>query len=133
MAIKRIFLSCIEIVDEPGSLHKLLSQIAAANVDLVCAAAFSTGQGQGQVCLSAKEPQALSACIEKANLQSKPAAGFVISESDKVGAAASALKPLADAGINGLAGMAMACDGQYQMLIVVSATDGDAAADALGL
>jgi hypothetical protein len=133
MAIKRIFVSCIDITDEPGSLHKLLTQIASANIDLICAAAFTTEPGLGQVCLSAKEPQALSACIEKANLQSKPAAGFIISEPDKVGAAASALKPLADTGINGIAGTAMVCDGQYQMLIVVAAKDGDAAAEALGL
>ncbi len=133
MATKRIFVSCIEIEDKPGSLHKLLSQIAASKVDLLCAAAFSTGQGQGHVCLSAKDPQALSSCIEKANLQSRPAAGFIISESDAVGAAAATLKPLADAGINGLAGTAMVCDGQYQMLLVVAASDGDAAAEALGM
>jgi hypothetical protein len=133
MAIKRIVVSCTEIEDTPGSLHKLLSQIAAAGVDLVCAAAFSTGQGRGQVCLSAKEPLTLKAFAEKSNLQLTPAAGFIISEPDVVGAAAAALKPLADAGINGLAGTAMICNGQYHMLIVVSASDGDAAAEALGM
>lgn len=133
MAIKRMIVSCTEIEDTPGSLHKLLSQIAAANIDLVCAAAFSTGQGQGRVCLSAKEPLALKTFAEKANLQLTPAAGFIISEPDAVGAAAAALKPLADAGINGLAGTAIICDGQYHMLIVVAASDGDATAEALGL
>jgi len=133
MAIKRIVVSCTEIEDTPGSLHKLLTQIAAADVDLVCAAAFSTGQGQGQVCLSAKEPLALKTCAEKVNLQLKPATGFIITEPDAVGAAAAVLKPLADAGINSLAGTAMICDGQYHMLIVVAASDGDAAAEALGM
>jgi hypothetical protein len=133
MAIKRIMVSCIEIEDKPGSLRGLLSQVASAKVDLLCITAFSTGQGQGHVCLSAKDPQALSSCIEKANLKTRPAAGFIVSGSDTVGAAASALKPLEDAGINGLAGTAMVCDGQYQMLIIVAASDGDTAAEALGL
>jgi hypothetical protein len=133
MAIKQIPISCVSIEDKPGSLQKLLSQIAESNVDLLCAAAFTTGRGQGLAYLSAKDPQALNAYTEKAKIDLTPAAGFIINESDTVGAAAAALKPLADAGINGLAGTAMVCDGQYYMLIIVSATDGDAAAKALGL
>ena len=35
------------------------------------------------------------------------------------------------AGINGVAGAAMVCDGQYQMLVVVDAAAGDAAEKAL--
>ena len=65
-------------------------------------------------------------------MKTSAAAGFIIGGKDKVGAAAQSLKGLADAGINGVAGAAMVCDGQYQMLVVVDAADGDAAEEALG-
>jgi hypothetical protein len=84
------------------------------------------------VYLSAKNPEALKACAQEAAVVPTEAVGFVISGPDKVGAAAADLKPLADAGINGVAGAAMVCDGQYHMLVVVNAADGAAAGKALG-
>jgi len=132
MAVKRITVHCLEIEDEPGSLQKLLAQAASANVDLLCFAAFSAAGGRGRVYLSAKAPQSLEACAQKAGIKATAAAGFIVGGEDKVGAAAESLKGLADAGINGVAGTAMVCDGQYHMLIVVDAADGDAAEKALG-
>lgn len=132
MGVKRITIHCIEIEDKPGSLQGLLEQAASANVDLLCFAAFSAGGGRGQVYLSAKDPAGLEACAKEAGIEATASAGFIISDEDKVGVAAESLKGLADAGINGVAGSAMVCDGQYQMLIVVDAADGDAAAAALG-
>jgi len=132
MAVKRISVHCIEIEDTPGSLQKLLAQAASENVDMQCFAAFSAGAGCGRVYVSAKDPEALKACAQQAGIEATAAAGFIVSGADKVGAAAEALKGLADAGINGVAGAAMVCDGQYQMLVVVDAADGDAAQKALG-
>lgn len=132
MAVKRISVHCVEIEDKPGSLHQLLSKAASANVDLLGFVACSAGGGRGCVCLSAKDPAALEACAKEAGIEATAAAGFLISGEDKVGAAAVGLKGLADAGINGIAGAAMVCDGQYQMLLAVAAADGDAAAAALG-
>ncbi len=132
MAVKRISVHCVEIEDKPGSLQQLLSHAASENVDFQCFTAFSTGTLKGQVCLGAKDPSALAACASKAGVEATEAAGFIISGDDKVGAAAEALKGLADAGINGCTGAAMVCGGQYQMLVVVAASDGDAAAQALG-
>lgn len=128
MSVKRITVNCVEIEDEPGSLQKLLADAASANVDLLCFAAFSAG-GRGQVYLSAKGPGS----FKTLGIESTAAAGFIVSDEDKVGVAAEALKGLADANINGVAGAAMVCDGQYQMLVVVSAEDGEAAARALGV
>ena len=85
----------------------------------------------GRVCLSAKSGEALKTFAQGAGIEVTQAAGFVISSADKVGAAAEALKGLSDAGINGIAGAAMVCDGQYHMLVVVNAADGDAAEKAL--
>lgn len=131
MAIKRISVECLEIEDKPGSLQKLLEQVASANVDLLCATAFSAGGGVGRVYVSAKDPESLKACAQDAGIETTTAAGFIVSGDDRVGAAAGALKGLAEANINGVAGAAMVCDGQYQMLVVVRAGDGDAAEKAL--
>ncbi len=131
MAIKRIIVHCLEIEDKPGSLQQLLAKAASANVDLLCFAAFSAGGGIGRLYLSAKDPKALESCAQSAGIKTSAAAGFIIGGEDKVGAAGQALKGLADAGINGAAGAAMVCDGQYHMLIVVAAADGDAAENAL--
>ena len=132
MAVKRITVHCVEIEDKPGSLQNLLAKAASANVDFLSFVAFSAGGGRGRVCLSAKDPQALEACAQEAGIEATPAAGFIISGDDKVGAAAESLRGLAKAGINGVAGAAMVCDGQYQMLIVVEAADANAAEKALG-
>jgi hypothetical protein len=132
MAVKRVTIQCVEIEDKPGSLQKLLTEIASAKVDLLCFAAFSAGGGRGQVYLSGKDPKALEACVQTAGIQTSAAAGFIIGGEDRVGVAGQSLKGLAEAGINGVAGAAMVCDGQYHMLIVVEAADGDAAEEALG-
>ena len=132
MAVKKIAVHCVEVEDKPGGLQSLLAQAASANVDFQCFAAFSAGGGKGQIYLSTKDEGALKACAEKAGIETTAAAGFIISGDDKVGAAAEALKGLADAGINGVAGAAMVCDDNYRMLVVVNAADGEAAAKALG-
>jgi len=133
MAVKKVAVLCVEVEDKPGGLQGLLAQTTSANVDLQYFAAFSAGGGKGQVYLSAKDEGALKACAEKVRIETTAAAGFIISGDDKVGAAAQALKGLADAGINGVAGAAMVCDGGYRMLVVVDASDGEAAAKALGV
>jgi len=132
MAVKRITVHCVEIEDKPGSLQKLLDGAASANVDLLCCAAFSAGEGLGWVYVSAKDPAAFDAYAQDAGIEATAAAGFIVSGDDKVGVPAGALKGLADAGINGIAGAAMVCDGQYQMLVVVDAVDADTAEKALG-
>jgi len=132
MAVKRITVHCLEIEDKAGSLQKLLADAASANVDFECCAAFSAGGGRGQVYLSAKNEEALKAFAAGAGISTTAAAGFIIGGEDKAGAVMEALKGLADAGISGLAGAAIACDGQYRMLVVVDAADGDAAEKALG-
>jgi hypothetical protein len=133
MAAKRITIHCLEIEDKPGSLYKFLSDAAHANVDMLCLTAFSMGFGRGRVCVSAKDPEALKRFAGEVGIDVTTEAGFMVSGEDKIGAAAEALKALAEVGINGVAGAAMVCDGHYQLLVVVGAGDADAAARALGL
>jgi hypothetical protein len=132
MAVEQITVVCVEIEDKPGSLQNLLAKIASAKVDLLCFAAYSAGGGRGRVYLSGKDPKALESYAQTAGIKTSSAAGFIIGGGDEVGAAGRALKGLAEAGINGVAGAAMVCDGQYHMLLIVKAADGDAAAKALG-
>ena len=132
MAVKKVAVHYVEVEDKPGGLQGLLAQAASASVDFQCFAAFSAGGGKGRVYLGAKNEGALKACAEEAGIKATATAGFIISGDDKVGAAAEMLKGLADAGINGVAGAAMVCDGSYRMLVVVDATDDEAAAKALG-
>ena len=132
MAVKRITVHCLEIEDKPGSLHKLLADVSSANVNLLCFAVFSAGDGRGRVYVSAKDPESFKACAQEMGVETTAAAGFIVGGEDRVGAGAQMLKGLADANINGVAGAAMVCDGQFQMLVVVDAADGDAAEKALG-
>lgn len=132
MAIKRITIHCVDIEDKPGSLQKFLTQSSLSNVDFLCFTAFSMGDNRGRIYLSAKKPKVFEDFAREAKMKVTAAAGFIISGEDTLGAAAEALKGLAEERIKGVAGAAIACNGQYQMLIVVNAADGDAAEKALG-
>ncbi len=132
MAVKRITIHCVDIEDKPGSLQKFLTQSSLSNVDFLCFTAFSTGDNRGRIYLSAKKLKVFETFAQEAKIKTTTAAGFIISGEDKLGAAAEALKDLAEAQIKGVAGAAIARDGQYQMLIVVNAADGDTAEKTLG-
>jgi len=131
MAVERIVVSALEVEDAPGSGYKLLSELAVADVDLRCAAGFSADGGQGRIFLAAKNPQALEDYGERALLQLSSMAGLLLVGDDAVGAAAGAIKPLADAGISIQALTAVVCDEKYHLLIVVEAADADIAEKAL--
>ena len=75
--------------------------------------------------LSAKDPEAFLSCLERQKIEAEEMTGFLITGKDRIGSVANALDPLANAGINGIAGSAMVCDNKYGMLIVVSADQGD--------
>ncbi len=132
MSVRRVNVHCVEIEDKPGSLQKFLAQSSLSGVDLECFVAFSYGRSRGRVYLTAKQPEAFEAFASEAELCSNTAAGFIFTGEDRVGAAAGALEALAENDISGIAGSAIAHDGQYQMLIIVSASDADRAAEVLG-
>lgn len=131
MAAERIAVHSVRIEDTPGSLQQLLAKVAESGVDLQGFVAYSTGQDAGRVCLAAKDPDALGSCLNGAGIEAAEMAGFIMEDDDRVGAAADSLKGLADAGISGVAGAAMLCGDKYNMVIMVKAEDGDAAADVL--
>jgi len=131
MDVKEITVHCVEIEDRPGALQEFLSKAAAANVDFQCIAAYSTGGPCGNLCVSAKDSESFAAFARQAGIDTSKAAGFMVCGEDKVGAAADALKGLAEANINGIAGTAMVFEGQYQMLVVVDAADAEAACKAM--
>jgi len=131
MAVKRIVVHCVDIEDKPGSLQKFLSQSSLSGVDYLCFSAFSCDNNRGQAFVSAKDPKRFESFAREAGLRTTLAAGFIVDGSDRMGAAADALLGLAENDICGLVGSAMVFDGQYRMLIVVNASDGDRAQKAL--
>jgi hypothetical protein len=133
MAAKRITVHCVEIEDKPGSLHRFLSQSSLTGVDYLCFSAFSCGNNRGRVFVSVKDPRTFETFAQEAKIKATVAAGFIVSGEDYAGAAADALKGLAENGIAGLAGAAMVFDGRYQMLIVVNAKNADRAQKLLGV
>lgn len=130
MSVTRVWVHRIEIPDTPGSLRNILLKFADEGVDLLCIAAC-TVDGKGLVDLCGKNPMALKAAMKKMNISAIEMSGFLIKDKDQIGKGAKALKGLADAGINGIAGSAMVFDGQFQLLIIVDAKDGDAGEKAL--
>ncbi len=132
MAVKRISIHAVQIEDKPGSLQKLLSKAADDGVDLNGLSACACSGGSAMAYLSAKNPEALKACAIKAGIEVTELAGFMLTGDDTPGAAAEALKPLANAGVSGVAASAMVCNGGYGMIVIVESADADAAATALG-
>jgi hypothetical protein len=123
MAVKQVVMYGIDIEDKPGSLHRFLSQSSLSGVDYLCFSAYSCGNNRGRVFVSAKDPKIFEAFAKEAKLKITPAAGFVISDKDRLGAAADVIKGLAENGIRGLAGTLIVYDGLFQMLVVVDAKD----------
>ncbi|MBN1796097.1 MAG: hypothetical protein JW804_05440 [Sedimentisphaerales bacterium] len=131
MSVKRQKVFEINISDIPGSMHCLLIQLAREAINLDGMIVTSLGGGKGKAYLSAMEPDMLAAYLKRAEIESKEMAGFLVSHADKIGAAANTLDPLSEAGINGVAGSAMACDNRFGMMLVVRADQGDDAERAL--
>ncbi len=77
--------------------------------------------------VGAKEAAKFEAFAKEAGLGAQTATGFIVSGEDRVGAAAEALKGLAENNINGTACSAMVIDGRYQMLMVVDTADAERA------
>jgi hypothetical protein len=122
----------IDIADKPGALHEVLSAAAGAGANISFLAAFSAGGGKGAAFMIADKPDALRVLAESEGLEFDEYTGFLLRGEDRVGAGADLTKPLADAGINILLSAATIAGGEYQLLILVSPADADAAAKALG-
>ncbi len=132
MNIKRIVVHCVDIEDKPGSLQKLLSQSALSGVDFQCFTAASCGNNRGRAFISAKDPQKFESFAQEAGLKTAVAAGFLIDDNDRVGAASEALLGIAENDIKGLAGSGVVCDGKFHLFIAVNAADAEKAQKALG-
>jgi hypothetical protein len=123
MAVKQIVMFGIDIEDKPGSLYRFLSQSSLSGVDYICFTVYSCGNNKGRIFVGAKDPKIFEVFAKEAELKITPAAGFIISNKDRPGAAADVIKGMAENDICGLAGTAIVYDGLYQMLVVVDAKD----------
>lgn len=114
----------VPISDRPGSLYKFLIATAEAGVDLACLSAVSKGAGKGEVYLAAKDPRAARKFFKSEKMKVKELAGFALDHKDQCGAGASALKPLAEKKIKGLACIASTMGkGRCQIIFVVDKKD----------
>lgn len=132
MAVKRITVHCVDIEDKPGSLQKLLSQCSLSGVDFMCFSAFSCGGNRGRVFVSAKDPQKFESFAKEAGLKAAEAAGFILDNEDRVGAAAEVLLGIAEKDICGLTGSAIVCDGRYHLFLAVKNEDAEQVQKVLG-
>jgi hypothetical protein len=132
MSVKRVAVHCVDIEDKPGSLQKFLTQSSLSGADYLCFSAFSCSDNHSRVYVSAKDPKSFEDFAREAEMKITEAAGFIVSGEDRAGAAANALKGLAEKDIRGITGAAMVCDNRYHLLVVVNAKDADRAQKALG-
>jgi hypothetical protein len=132
MSVKRIAVHCVDIEDKPGSLQKFLAQSSMSGVDYLCFSAFSCSDNRSRIYVSAKDLKSFEDFVHEAEIKTTEAAGFIVGGEDHVGAAANAIKGLAEKDIRGITGAAMVCDNKYQLLVVVNAKDADLAQKALG-
>ncbi len=129
---KKVAVHQIEISDRAGSLHRLLNEAAEAGVDMLCLGAFSRGKGKGVAYLSSKDPKVMRAFLKKAGLKSKEMVGFAFDRSDRCGATARVLEPLADKKIKGEACLAtVTAKGKCRVVVVVDKKNSAKAARAL--
>ena len=131
--VERIRVFKVEIDNRPGSLHSVLSAMAGAGIDLACLGAASMDGGKCAMFVVPKDAEKAKAFAEQMGVEAIEMAGFITMGEDKMGAGAEAIKPLADAGINGVFCMAICIRDEYAMLIIVNQEDSDAAGKAYGL
>lgn len=132
MSVTRITMHSVDIEDKPGSLQKFLAQSSLSKVDYQCFAAFSLGNNCGRVFAGAKEPKVFEAFAKEAELDYRQVTGFILDGEDRIGAAADALKMLAENDVNEIAGSAMVFDGAYKMVVMVDSADAQRAEALLG-
>jgi hypothetical protein len=132
MALKRVTVYCMEIEDKPGSLHRFLSLSSLSGVDYLCFTACSCSNNRSRVAVSPKEPKKFEAFVQEGGIEVSLKTGFIFDGKDHIGAAADAIKALAENYIAGIAGAGMVIDGRFQMFVVVDPSDADRAQKSLG-
>jgi hypothetical protein len=123
-----------EIEDKPGETARVLGRLREANLSLLAYTSFPTTAGRGQVTVVPEKPDELQAAARAAGLRpSERKECFLVQGEDRVGAAHSVVRRLADAKINITASCGIAAGaGVFGMTIFVKPTDLAAAAKALG-
>ena len=122
----------MEVENRPKALYELLQQVSAGGIDLLCLSASPSEGGRAVVYTGPKDVERVLEYAQMGGIELKEMAGIVIEGEDRIGACAGDIKPLADAGINGVACMAASVEGKYAIVIVVKQEDGDAVASAYG-
>lgn len=126
---------CYPIVpNRAGQGARILSEIAAAGIDLIAYSGFPLGAGRSQLDLVVKDVGPLGRLARRNGWRlSKAKKGFLVQGSDRVGAVHRHLQKLADKRINVIAADAVSAgSGRYGMILWVKPRDYSRAAKALG-
>jgi hypothetical protein len=124
----------VTVADAPGEGQRILSALKDGGVNLLAYLGFPLGGGQSQIDLVPEDPRSLQAAAERTGLTLSGAKrAFLIQGDDRVGAVADTTARLAAANINITAAAATGAGaGRYGMILWVTPTDYERAADALG-
>lgn len=91
----------VMVRDRPGQAYRLLSELAAAGVDLVAFSAIPIGPERCQLVLFPESPDLLTSVARRSGLVlTGPQRAFVVQGDDRLGAIANIHLKLADAQIN---------------------------------
>jgi len=132
--IRRVDYCYVEIPDKPGEGVRVLAALKEAGINLLNFTAFPTAGGKAQLDLVVEDSNALAKAAKSAGLNlSQKKQAFFIQGQNRAGAAADALRKLADAKVNVRAANGSAGQGGYGMIVWVAPSDYNAAAKALGV
>ena len=133
--IRRVDYFYTTVPDRPGQAYELLTQLAKQGVNLLGLNAIPMGPDATQLTLFPHDSNVLTSAAQRANIElNGPHRALLVQGDDEMGALASVLAKLADAGVNVYASYAVADGkGHYGNIMYVRPDEHDRAAKALQL
>jgi hypothetical protein len=131
--VRRVSYFYTTVPDQPGEGARVLKALKNAGVNLLAYHAFPSG-GKAQLDFFPEQPDKFTAAAKAAGITlSAQKTAFLSEGEDRVGAIHETLETLAKAGINVIAGDAVAAGkGRYGQIFWVAPADVERAAKALG-
>ncbi len=132
--IRRVDYFYVEVPDKAGEGVRVLAALKEAGVNLLNFTAFPGAGGKSQLDLVVDDAGALTKAAKNAGITLSPKKqAFFVQGQNRAGAAAEALRKLADARVNVRAANGSAGQGGFGMIVWVAPSDYAAAAKALGV
>jgi hypothetical protein len=135
MTVRRVQYFHVAVKDEPGAAHRILTQLAGAEVNLLAFNAIPTGPENTQLTLFPEHADRLVAVADRlALVMVGPHQAFLVQGDDRLGTLAELHGTLYDAQINVYASSGVSDGmGHFGYVLYVRGQDYEAAAHALGI